>query len=644
MGKHKSETAQQKSPAEFFASNQAIAGFDNPGKSLYTTIRELVENGLDAAESIGSLPEINVTVEELSREEFNKYRGVKGAEGRKDENLFKDRGGSKRDSTGSEKEDTYYIVTVKDNGCGMSHSSIPNMLGIVLSGSKYGVRQTRGKFGLGAKMALIWGKKSTGIPVTVVTSHTKNPGEVPAKVSKCILDIDIYKNLPRVEEHTERTNHSSFVGTEFKLCIGGSWKSHGKFIKSYLQKLAVITPYASFSFDFVPGTGSKTTKVSLSYPRTSDNMPPLSKHVKHHPSSVNNLLIQQLLDISPKKTLLSFLTGELSGITKPVALRIISELSCGDSSFSPSMPPSSVTQTQINRICQILKTVTEFRAPDATCLSPAGEYNLRLGIQQHYNPDHLFTHTSKPGAVDGHPFLVEVGVAFGGSCREKINVTRFANRIPLLFESGSDVCTKVCAKGIDWKAYYIDPVGSRVEVFVSIVSTKVPFKGTGKEYIADNVREIKDKVTRGIQACARQIKEILGVRKKLGDAKARRSKLTRYIPDASKALFGILQEVVKRNAEKPQEYAALISSVKSKKVTVDSFSDKLKLMVNEEVTKAEESDLIKSKGQGNHPDEQNFYIGPVKEEEFEWGKTVDTGKVFFVPRGKRHKFEGWGDA
>lgn len=36
------------------------------------------------------------------------------------------------------------------------------MLGRVLAGSKYGVRQTRGKFGLGAKMALIWAKKSTG--------------------------------------------------------------------------------------------------------------------------------------------------------------------------------------------------------------------------------------------------------------------------------------------------------------------------------------------------------------------------------------------------------------------------------------------------------------------------------------------------
>jgi hypothetical protein len=35
-----------------------VTGFDNPGKSLYTSIRELVENSLDAAEAIGVLPEV----------------------------------------------------------------------------------------------------------------------------------------------------------------------------------------------------------------------------------------------------------------------------------------------------------------------------------------------------------------------------------------------------------------------------------------------------------------------------------------------------------------------------------------------------------------------------------------------------------
>lgn len=88
------------SPAEFFAENKNIAGFDNvsinstmmcliwficifcdilyifscfseimwisisiqPGKSLYTTVRELVENSLDSAESISELPVIEITM------------------------------------------------------------------------------------------------------------------------------------------------------------------------------------------------------------------------------------------------------------------------------------------------------------------------------------------------------------------------------------------------------------------------------------------------------------------------------------------------------------------------------------------------------------------------------------------------------
>ena len=194
-----------KSPAEFFQDNKGIAGFENAGKSLYTTLREFIENSLDSAEGIGVLPDVDISVEEVTLSQYEDLIGLK-THVRKDSALYADietdkekqkrlkdeakaaakaAKGGKADAGGGGKRGgakAFFRVTVKDNGCGMSHSSIPNMLGIVLSGSKYGVRQTRGKFGLGAKMALIWGKKSTGIPVTVVTSHTKNPGEVPAKV------------------------------------------------------------------------------------------------------------------------------------------------------------------------------------------------------------------------------------------------------------------------------------------------------------------------------------------------------------------------------------------------------------------------------------------------------------------------------
>mmetsp|Transcript_17150 Transcript_17150/g.25121 ORF Transcript_17150/g.25121 Transcript_17150/m.25121 type:complete len:185 (+) Transcript_17150:189-743(+) len=68
------EVGVSKSPAEFFAENQSIAGFDNPGKSLYTTIRELVENALDACESGDTLPDISIKVEEMSQPQFNTLR------------------------------------------------------------------------------------------------------------------------------------------------------------------------------------------------------------------------------------------------------------------------------------------------------------------------------------------------------------------------------------------------------------------------------------------------------------------------------------------------------------------------------------------------------------------------------------------
>lgn len=77
---------------------------------------------------------------------------------------------------------------LQDNGSGMPHADIPNMLGRVLSGTKYGVKQTRGKFGLGAKMALIWSKMTTGLPFTITSAQRKQDF-----TSSYQLDIDIIK-------------------------------------------------------------------------------------------------------------------------------------------------------------------------------------------------------------------------------------------------------------------------------------------------------------------------------------------------------------------------------------------------------------------------------------------------------------------
>ena len=93
---------------------------------------------------------------------------------------------------------SFHAISAQDNGTGMPHKDIPQLLGRVLSGTKYGVQQTRGKFGLGAKMALIWSKMSTGLPIDV-RSAQKGQGFI----SHYNLDIDIHKCACASGEHVQ---------------------------------------------------------------------------------------------------------------------------------------------------------------------------------------------------------------------------------------------------------------------------------------------------------------------------------------------------------------------------------------------------------------------------------------------------------
>jgi DNA topoisomerase VI subunit B len=547
----------QKSPAEFFAENQAIAGFDNLGKSLYTTIRELIENSLDACEVIQQLPYIAVHVQEYTQQQFNAlsmddvrlntsssipnsisnndyYSASSFSKQQQqqqiDTKLFEKKGSRKRalnkdsivcdamdyqnetdvvveeeDVKKSKKTTTkdsnskmnqYYLITVTDNGCGMEHTAIPDMFGRVLSGSKYGVRQTRGKYGLGGKMALIWSKKSTGHhPIHIKTAHEPQPNRtngvdrskrIPSThISSCILDIDIHKNEPRVIEHTKSLNTTNYVGSTVRVLIAGNWSTYKSRIIQYLEQLAIITPYAELSLTYTETSGNKRD-VHLLYHRRSEQMPDIPTTVKYHPASVNNVIVQQLLHQTRTTSLVSFLSKELQAISVPLAKRLIAELE-ESAGFLENLKPKHLSNQQITRMVQLFHQVQLFRPPDGACLSPLGEYNLNLGIQKVLEPDYVATTRDKVSVYEGHPFLIEAAVSLGGlKAKEGITVYRFANRIPLLFEGGADVATRVAMTKIKWSNYKIDYKRDKVGVFVSIVSTKIPFKGTSKEYIGDD--------------------------------------------------------------------------------------------------------------------------------------------------------------
>ncbi|CAI0412762.1 unnamed protein product [Linum tenue] len=536
----------QKSPAEFFAENKNIAGFDNPGKSLYTTVRELVENSLDSAESISELPVVEITIEEIGKSKFNSMIGLIDRE-RVDAALYDDYETAKererrlakearaqeiqaRNAASGKKvkeqsagkgmkgrgEGSFYRVTCKDNGKGMPHDDIPNMFGRVLSGTKYGLKQTRGKFGLGAKMALIWSKMSTGLPIEISSSMKGQ-----TYMTFCRLDIDIHRNVPHVHVHEKRKNDNKWHGAEIQVVIEGNWTTYRSKILHYMRQMAVITPYAQFLFRFISETSDKN--VTIKFARRTEVMPPVPLETKHHPSSVDILLIKRLIAETSKQNLLQFLQHEFVNIGKSHAERLIGEMG---SEFSAKMPVKSLTDQQIVRIHQLFR--------QAKFDDPTG---------------------------DG------------------LNIFRFANRIPLLFEQGADVVTRTALKRINWGTYKINQTQDKIGVFVSIVSTKIPFKGTGKEYIGDDIKEIATAVKSAIQQCCNQLKSKIIKKLQAREQQERKRNIGRYIPDASAAIYDVLQAMTQLHASKKRRYneedTDLVSKVASRSITTATLKEKL---------------------------------------------------------------------
>src|SRR6185295_11061860 len=58
------------SVSEFFLKNRHLLGFDNAKKALLTTVREAVDNSLDACEEAKISPEILIEIKQLAEDRF----------------------------------------------------------------------------------------------------------------------------------------------------------------------------------------------------------------------------------------------------------------------------------------------------------------------------------------------------------------------------------------------------------------------------------------------------------------------------------------------------------------------------------------------------------------------------------------------
>ena len=473
------QTFEEISASDFFYRNRDIAGFTNPSRAIFVAIREIVENSLDAAESQKIPPEIYVR---LSFE----------AEATKDTQIYK--------------------LHIEDNGCGIQPRFIPSAFGQILYGSKYKLKQTRGTFGLGGKMALLYGQITTH-QAAVVTSST---GET-NKIYTFKLMIDIQRNRPIILDRKVQINKEAWRGTIIEFTLEGDYLRAMPKILEYFKQTAMVNPYANLTFVDPKGRFYK-------FNRGTTVMPEPPKQTLPHPYGVDVEMLQRLIMITTFTNLTDFLRGHFHRVGEITAKKFLEF-----SGLSPSKNPKKLSHEEIVKLTQNLKKFKDFLPPDASCLSPLGEDLLKAGIVKELNPEYLVVHQRKPSTYAGHPFIVEMGIAYGGGVPKTgaFVVYRFANRIPLLYDEASDVSFRVISS-MNWRRYKVSP-DMPIAIVIHICSTKVPYKTVGKEFIADRA-EVRREIANELREVARQLGHFLSRQEHVDREKKRISIFAKYLP------------------------------------------------------------------------------------------------------------------
>ncbi|MBN2228051.1 MAG: DNA topoisomerase VI subunit B [Candidatus Thorarchaeota archaeon] len=423
------------SPAEFFYRNRQMAGFGNSSQAVYSTIRELVENSLDSCEDAERYPDVHIRI--------------------------------------SCEESDILSVRVADNGTGVPAEYVPEAFGKILFGSKYHERQRRGTFGLGVTMAVLYGQITANSPVLIHTRSRNTSG------TEYTLFIDVESNEPLIE--ATNLQEREYEGTTITLRIQGDLKRVQERIVEYLRLTAVSTPHSKISLDI---DGSET----IEFGRWSNEIPPLVLSSKPHPRAADLELLRRFMQRVGNKRLQDFLIDSFQKVGVKTSTRFLRFIS-----FDPNQETNTLTRDDLSRISEALRKYDDFESPDPRSLSPIGKSPIIDGLNSTFNVSNIHYSIRPPSEWQGNPFIVEGAIVLSDDfARSEIpTLYRFANRVPLLYDSSEDVMTKAL-KRINWKRYTIG-ASSPAALFVHLCSTRIPYKAAGKQSIG-TISEIENEL------------------------------------------------------------------------------------------------------------------------------------------------------
>ncbi|MCE5279497.1 MAG: DNA topoisomerase VI subunit B [Planctomycetaceae bacterium] len=505
------------SVSEFFAKNRHLLGFDNPRKALLTTVKEAVDNSLDACEEAGIMPVVRITIEQVS--------------------------------------ETHFRVIIQDNGPGIVKAQIPSIFGRLLYGSKFHrLQMSRGQQGIGISAAGMYGLLTTGKPVKITSRTGAKSG-----AHYYELQIDTRKNRPDIMRE-ESVEWDAPHGTKVEIELEAKYLRGRQSVDDYLEQTAIANPHVTVIYKAPDGTVSE-------YKSSVAHLPAQPKSIRPHPHGIELGVLIKMAGDSKAATVQQFLTSEFSRVSPRVAQDILAK-----TGLSPRTRPNKLTGEDVKSIYQAIQA-TKIMAPATDCVVPIGEEALVAGLKQVVAAEFYSATSRSPAVYRGNPFIIEAALAFGkpegangGAARgqsvdeetgevteakadeeeesQLARLLRFANRVPLLYQQSACAIYKAVA-GLNWRSYGLQqsrgalPTGP-LTVVLHMASVWVPFTSESKEAIA-LYPEILKEIRLALQDCGRKLGMHIRRNVRLRQELKKRGYIEKYIPAIGEALRDILE-------------------------------------------------------------------------------------------------------
>jgi DNA topoisomerase-6 subunit B len=464
----KAQTITSASSAEYFSKNLQQVGFSSYTKAALTTIKEAVDNSLDACEDAGILPEISVLIEKVGE--------------------------------GTAKNAEAIRIRVEDNGPGLEVDDVVKVFGEYLASSKFGRgRCSRGQQGIGISAVTTWAQLTSARGANVITKTSKM-----RKAVQCVVEVDIKHNKGTLKSK-ENIEWGKDHGVACEFVIDARIQLNGEGgLLAYLNGTTLVNPHLTLRYKILD-------QDEVTIPRVTDEIPKIPEATDPHPHTMKLGEFIAHSHLFGRVSIGAWLKKGFSRVSDGVLKEMKGN---GLTQSLLDMSVDNATDEHFKKVFAALQKA-KLMAPSTSSVLSIGESGLAKSIQRVGQVDFFSVVSRKPAICDFKPVLVETAIARlldRPSEEDSVTLLRFANRVPLQFDKSACAMTQA-AESVNWRSYGLNqpkdslPLGPYI-MAVSVVSPFIKFKNASKETV-DASDELVEEIRRTlIQAGQRLSKHI----------------------------------------------------------------------------------------------------------------------------------------